>query len=79
MSNKTRAILALIITGAIAALATPQASELLSSKLAPGVTTILAAGLAGVLHKMDAQRKEEEAEAKADEDKQLPLPLDEGK
>lgn len=53
MSNTIRLIIALVMTGALAALATPE----LASKLPAGTTTILAAAIAAVLHRMDAERK----------------------
>jgi hypothetical protein len=51
MSNTTRLIVALLIAGALAALATPE----LSSKLPPGVSTIIATALAAVLNRMNAE------------------------
>lgn len=58
MNNTLRLILALIMTGALAALATPE----LSAKIPGGAAPALAAALAAVLHKMDAQRKEQTCE-----------------
>ncbi len=51
MNNATRLILALVITGALAALATPE----LSVHMPTGVSAALAAALAAVLHKMNAE------------------------
>jgi Tfp pilus assembly protein FimT len=51
MSNTVRLVLALAITGALAALATPE----LSGHMPVGSTTILATALAAVLHKMNAE------------------------
>ncbi len=51
MNNTVRLIIALAIAGALAALATPE----LAAKLPPGVTTILAAALAAILHRMNAE------------------------
>lgn len=51
MSNTVRLILALVMTGALAALATPE----LATRLPEGTGAILAAALAAVLHKMNAQ------------------------
>ncbi len=51
MSNTTRLVLALVITGALAALATPE----LSALMPVGVSAALAAALAAVLHKMNAE------------------------
>ncbi len=60
MSSTTRLILALVITGALAALATPE----LSAHMPTGVSAALAAALAAVLHRMNA-----EGPAPASEDK----------
>ena len=51
MSNTARLVIALVITGALAALATPE----LSAHLPSGSAAILAAALAAVLHKMNAE------------------------
>lgn len=51
MSNTTRLVIALFITGALAALADPA----LASKLPPGLASVGAAFLAAVLHKMNAE------------------------
>ncbi len=52
MSNTTRLILALVLTGALAALATPE----LTSHMPNGSGAILAAAIAAVLHKMNAEK-----------------------
>jgi hypothetical protein len=49
MSNTVRFVIALIITGALAALATPE----LAKKMPDGTTTIIAMALSAVLHKMN--------------------------
>ncbi len=51
MSSTVRLIVALVITGALAALATPE----LASRLPPGTPQILVAALAAALHKMNAE------------------------
>jgi hypothetical protein len=58
MSNTVRLIVALVFTGALAALATPE----LASKLPEGLGTVLAASLAAVLHKMNAEAPKPEHE-----------------
>ena len=51
MSNTTRLILALVLTGLLAALTTPE----LAKYLPVGVPTILTVAFAAVLHKMNAE------------------------
>lgn len=58
MKNTTRLVIALVITGALAALATPE----LSAHLPTGVAAVLAASLAAVLHKMNAEAPKPEHE-----------------
>ncbi len=60
MNNTMRLVLALAMTGALAALATPE----LAAKLPGGLPTILAAAFAAVLHRMDAEKKLPECECK---------------
>jgi hypothetical protein len=60
MSNTVRLIVALVLTGALAALATPE----LAAKLPPGTSTILAAAIAAVLHKMNAEAAQMQPPAK---------------
>ncbi len=51
MSSTVRLFIALAITGALAALATPE----LASKMPAGSAAILAAAFAAVLHRMNAE------------------------
>lgn len=51
MNNTARLLIALLITGALAALATHE----LASLMPAGTAQILAAALAAVLHKMNAE------------------------
>ncbi len=51
MSNTVRLILALVLTGGLAALATPE----LAAHLPEGASTIIAAAIAAILHKMNAE------------------------
>jgi hypothetical protein len=51
MSSTTRLIIALILTGSLAALATPE----LAAKLPEGLSGILAAAFAAILHRMNAE------------------------
>jgi hypothetical protein len=51
MNNTVRLVLALVMTGALAALATPE----LAAKLPDGLAAILAAALAATLHRMNAE------------------------
>lgn len=54
MNNTVRLIIALVLTGAIAALATPQ----LAAKLPDGYSTGIALALSAALHRLDAEKKD---------------------
>jgi hypothetical protein len=58
MNNTARFIVALVLTGAMAALATPE----LSAKLPAGIAQILVVGFGAVLHKMNAKGEEQKCE-----------------
>lgn len=51
MNNTVRLVIALLMTGALAALATPE----LAAKLPEGMAAILAAAIAATLHRMNAE------------------------
>lgn len=59
MNNTARLILALLLTGALAALATPE----LTSKLPAGVPQILVAAFAAILHKMNDRAPQDQTKA----------------
>jgi hypothetical protein len=52
MNNTVRLVVALVLTGVLAALATPE----LSAKLPAGMSTILATAFAAILHRMNAEK-----------------------
>jgi hypothetical protein len=64
MNATVRLCIALLLTGALAALATPE----LASKLPGGVAPALAAAFAAVLHKMNATPPKDENHEHCDED-----------
>jgi hypothetical protein len=63
MSNAVRLVIFLALTGALAALATPE----LAAKMPAGTAQILAAALAAVLHKMNAEAPKVEHEHCSDD------------
>jgi hypothetical protein len=62
MNSTVRLIIALVLTGALAALATPE----LAAKLPEGLSAILAASIAAVLHRMNAEAPAPVCEHKED-------------
>ena len=62
MNNTARFVIALLLTGAMAALATPE----LSSKLPQGIAQVLVVACGAVLHKMNAEGEDKCEEHSSD-------------
>lgn len=62
MNNTARLLMALALTGAMAALATPE----LTAKMPPGLAQILVVAFGAVLHKMNAQAPDHECPPKGE-------------